>query len=246
MPNYGPRIFTDGLVLCLDAANSKSYPTSGTAWTNLSANNNNGSLYNGPVFSSENIGSLAFDGVDDIVFVGQSPYELSSLGTNDVTINVWSKITTSDGTERQQFSNSARGNSIYRLGYLDNKMYSLFYGATGDGSAPYQYSFPVYGTTTLPTGTWIMTTTVMDRSSDIKLYLNGELEPTTGSANISSADGIYFEGISTFPVCVGGMFLRSPFRLHQGNISSVQLYFKPLSAEEVRQNYNATKGRFKL
>jgi hypothetical protein len=185
---------------------------------------------------------LAFDGVDDIVFVGQAPYELSSLGTNDVTINVWSKITTSDGTERQQFSNSARGNSIYRLGYLDNKMYSVLDGASGS----VLYEFHVYGTTTLPTNTWIMTTAVMDRSSDIKLYLNGVVEPTSGSTNISSADGVYFEGSTSFPVTIGGMFLRSPFRMHQGNIASVQLYFKPLSAEEVRQNYNATKGRFGL
>jgi hypothetical protein len=32
----GPKIVTDGLVLCLDAANSKSYPGTGTAWNDLS------------------------------------------------------------------------------------------------------------------------------------------------------------------------------------------------------------------
>jgi hypothetical protein len=35
---YNPRTITDGLVLCLDAANSKSYPGSGTTWTDLSGN----------------------------------------------------------------------------------------------------------------------------------------------------------------------------------------------------------------
>ena len=45
MPNnYGPRLVTDGLVLCLDAGNSKSYPGSGTAWNDLSRNGNNGTL----------------------------------------------------------------------------------------------------------------------------------------------------------------------------------------------------------
>jgi hypothetical protein len=32
----GPRIVTDGLVCCLDAANRKSYPGSGTTWYDLS------------------------------------------------------------------------------------------------------------------------------------------------------------------------------------------------------------------
>lgn len=37
--SYGPNIVTDGLVLCLDAANTKSYPESGTTWKDLSGGN---------------------------------------------------------------------------------------------------------------------------------------------------------------------------------------------------------------
>ena len=37
----GPDIITDNLVLCLDAANPKSYPGSGTLWYDLSGNNKN-------------------------------------------------------------------------------------------------------------------------------------------------------------------------------------------------------------
>jgi len=39
--SYSPKIVTDGLVLCLDAANPKSYPGSGTTWFDLSGNGNN-------------------------------------------------------------------------------------------------------------------------------------------------------------------------------------------------------------
>jgi uncharacterized delta-60 repeat protein len=63
--SYNPRIVTDGLVLALDAANPKSYPGSGTTWTDLSGNGNTGTLTNGPTYSSANGGSIAFDGVDD-------------------------------------------------------------------------------------------------------------------------------------------------------------------------------------
>jgi hypothetical protein len=63
----GPEISNDGLVLTLDAANSKSYPGSGTAWTDLSGFGNNGTLTNTPTYSNANGGSIVFDGVDDYI-----------------------------------------------------------------------------------------------------------------------------------------------------------------------------------
>ena len=64
---YSPKIVTNGLVLCLDAGNNKSYPGSGTTWNDLSGNNNTGSLVNGPTFTGSFGGSVAFDGVNDYV-----------------------------------------------------------------------------------------------------------------------------------------------------------------------------------
>jgi len=61
---YNPAIVRDGLVLCLDAANRKSYPGSGTTWTDLSGRGNTGTLTNGPTYSSSNGGSLGFDQVN--------------------------------------------------------------------------------------------------------------------------------------------------------------------------------------
>ena len=65
--NYGPKIVTDGLVLCLDAADQNSYPGSGNTWYDLSGNGNNGTLVNGVGYNSGNLGSLVFGGVDDYV-----------------------------------------------------------------------------------------------------------------------------------------------------------------------------------
>jgi len=42
----GPNIVTEGLVLALDAGNKKSYSGSGTTWTDLSGQENNGTLTN--------------------------------------------------------------------------------------------------------------------------------------------------------------------------------------------------------
>jgi hypothetical protein len=62
-------IVTEGLVLWLDASNKPSYPGSGTTWIDLSGNNNNGTLVNGPTYSSTNGGIINFDGIDDYVSV---------------------------------------------------------------------------------------------------------------------------------------------------------------------------------
>lgn len=52
------------LLLWLDAEQPGSYPETGTTWTDLSGNGNNGTLTNGPTYSS---GSIVFDGVNDFI-----------------------------------------------------------------------------------------------------------------------------------------------------------------------------------
>ena len=80
------NIVTNGLVFYLDAANKLSYPGSGTAWVDLSGNGNNGTLTNGPTFSSNNAGSIVFDGVDD--YVGRN----SSINTGqNFSVFAWVK-----------------------------------------------------------------------------------------------------------------------------------------------------------
>jgi hypothetical protein len=63
--NYSPKIVTDGLVLYLDAANSKSYVSGSTTWSDLSRGGNNGTLTNGPTYSSAKGGIIILDGSND-------------------------------------------------------------------------------------------------------------------------------------------------------------------------------------
>jgi uncharacterized delta-60 repeat protein len=63
---HSPRIVTDGLVLCLDAGNTKSYPGIGTDWFDLSGNGNNGILQNMDGANLDS-GSLTFDGSNEFV-----------------------------------------------------------------------------------------------------------------------------------------------------------------------------------
>ena len=63
--SHSPKIVTDGLVLCLDAGDRKSYSGSGTTWSDRSGNGYNATLNNGPTFNSANGGSIDFDGSND-------------------------------------------------------------------------------------------------------------------------------------------------------------------------------------
>ena len=72
-----PKIVTDGLVLCLDAANKLSYTGMGNTWTDL-ISRSNGTLTNGPTFSDNGQGSISFDKSDDYVDTNQQvPFDNS-------------------------------------------------------------------------------------------------------------------------------------------------------------------------
>ena len=177
---HSPQIVTSGLSLCLDAANSKSYPGSGTTWTDLSGNGNNGTLINGPTYSSSNSGSLVFDGVDDRV-------ELSSAFgvVSQYTISYWAKR---DAENRMPVSTIT--GDFYWFG--DNSWRYVHGGVAGE----YYYTKP----TTISLGTWGYYAAVYD-GSNVSIYRQGVYQgqqATTGTANFSSALRIGWWGSNTY------------------------------------------------
>jgi hypothetical protein len=83
--SHSPKIVTNGLVLCLDAADKKSYPGTGNTWFDRSGNGNNGALTNGPTFSSSNGGNIVFDGSNDYI---NNPL----TKTINCTFSCWARI----------------------------------------------------------------------------------------------------------------------------------------------------------
>jgi hypothetical protein len=86
--HYSPKIITEGLVLYLDAANTRSYVSGSTTWNDISRSGNNGTLINGPTFNSGNGGSIVFDGVNDYVALG------NNFQNGPLTILTWINTTT--------------------------------------------------------------------------------------------------------------------------------------------------------
>ena len=221
----GPNIITEGLVLYLDAANPKSYPGSGTSWFDLSDKGNNSTLTNGPSYSSTNGGSFLFDGVDDYSTL---PYN-SSMDNDYTTISTWVKSTFVTGPNNRHYIFDSIGHKV--LLYVDEPNTLTFYVVTTTGGAGISYINSL-----VSENSWLNIVGTFNGST-IALYVNGVL------VNSGSLSGTV--------AASGGLTGRlMDYRLNgyetQGLAASFMLYDKALTADEVLQNYNGLKGRFKI
>lgn len=229
----GPKVVTNGLVLALDAADTNSYPRTGTTWTDLTGRGNNGTLTNTPTFSTVNLGNFTFNGTTQYVDVSNTGTVFQFANTT-FTVSLWVKTSSITGA------------------YIISK------GATAS-TAGWQISFDSAGTFSCVTkdsigtnsasrtssslinnGNWsnivavITTNTTTIASNTISLYLNGLLNQgslTTTAVYATTTDTIQ-------------MARRSSGGYWAGSIANTQIYNRALTATEVLQNYNATKSRF--
>jgi hypothetical protein len=212
------KIVTDGLVLALDAADKNSYPGSGTTWRDLTNNGYNGTLTNGPTFSSANGGSIVFDGVDDFVNcpISWTPtsfsiywflYPLTRSNFNQ-------QISTTSGWGTFVFHTTSDG-SVYVGTDLTNRLTPTNIGPNTVVLNIYQQFCFTY---TSNTGSF---------------YKNGTLLATkTGLVNSTAWTNFRMGAVSSDAT--------------NGRIPIMHIYNRALTASEVAQNYNAQKSRFNL
>ena len=217
----GPNVVDNNLVLYLDAANTQSYTGSGTTWTDLSGEGNNGTLTDGPTFSSDNGGSIVFDGTNDQIDCGSS--DNFAFGTGDFTIEFWCNPDTV-GTECiiAISSNGAISTTNWQFRYDSSKVKWV-----------YSQTANIISNSTVSAGEW--THIVATRSgTTLTLYINAVSEGTGSSSADLSDNGTLRIGVN-----------RSQNDFFDGKISNVKLYKgKALTAIEVAQNYNALRGRY--
>ena len=221
--HYNVKSVTDGLVLALDAANPKSYPGSGTTWSDLSGNGNNGTLVNTPTYSSTNGGSLTFNGSSQYAGTTISS-GLSGSFTFCCFVNVTS-ITTNGAILASQSST----NYWAFLGF--NPSNNLTFALFDNTNNPVAVS-----STNVTVGTWCYLVGVRDIVADtISIFFNGI---NTGSVNDSTTSVPSYSAFN-----VGGQ-TNVAGRYANCKIGTVQIYNRALSASEVLQNYNALKSRY--
>jgi hypothetical protein len=228
----GPRIVTNGLVLALDAANTKSYVSGSTTWNDLSGNNNHGTLTNGPTFSSANGGSIVFDGTNDYIDVLNS----TSLNPTTISIGAWfylNSLVTNQNIISKGFTSIAEPFVQYTLKMLDSSPFNTIQIQASIGGTRQTLT----SATTLTTGVWYYAVGTYDGIT-LRMFINGIQDANT----ISSSGTI--TSYNT-PVQVGRWGTQGSQYLN-GRVATAQIYNRALSAAEIAQNYNAQKSRFNL
>jgi hypothetical protein len=218
---HSPRIVTDGLVLALDAGNTKSYPGSGSTWTDLSGNNHNATLTNGPTYNSDNGGSIVFDGTNDHAVLDSS-FQVSTSGTYSFEAWIYKTAT---GTNNAStlisggYGGDKDGLIIHTEDYSSTNIWIL--SSNGDVNAVYYngISQTLNGTST---------------GTDASFNLNEWIHVAVTGINVNSTDGAAHH--------IGQN--NNNTNRFTGRISNLKVYDRALTAAEVKQNYNALKGRY--
>ena len=231
---YNSKIITDGLILCLDAGNSKSYPGSGTAWTDLSGNGNTGTLVNTPTYNtsgyfnfdytqSENV---TFSNTSSLQFLNRLPYTLEAwvYPTRNPGVNNWTGI-----FDRE--SNPGSGRDGYNLYFLGSATTDTFF-TTERFVAGTNSSTSVTLNQSVSVNAWQHIVATYDGTT-LTLYRNGSSvgTPVTTTENITNTSKSLTLGVR------GGQYFG-------GNISNSKIYNRALTAAEIQQNFNATRSRF--
>ena len=224
---HSPRIVTDGLVLALDAGNTKSYPGSGTTWTDLSGNSNTGTLtsMDGNNYNSANGGYLDFDGTADYVDVS------GSTTVSAATFLAWVRL---DG-DQDSYTGVvfSRGTNTSGMGFY-NVTEQIGYTWNGDSNT-YSWQSGLY----VPTQEWCMMVVTVT-SSVATAYLCRSSGITSSTNSISHSSTI----LDSIEIGRDSHSSGGATRFFDGRISMAMVYNKALTASEVEQNYNALKGRY--
>jgi len=223
----GPTIVTNGLVLALDAGDRNSYVSGSTTWIDL-AGTNNGTLTNGPTFSTGSDGSIVFDGVDDRCSIQNQNF--NSTTSSSFTIEIMYKRNSSTpGSFSPLYFMGAGGTSDARIFFWfddDNngRMAINYYTRTG-------FDTYIELTRSLDTN-FHYAVQVVDKNTLLTTgYFDGVNKGTGVIESSSTSD-------NTFKI--GGNSSCN------ATIAFVRIYNRALTQTEVLQNYNATKGRFGL
>jgi hypothetical protein len=228
--HYSPNLVTNGLVLCYDPANTKSFVSGSTTLFDLTSSKDDGSLINGPTFNSENGGSIVFDGTNDLV-QGSGISNITSF-----TISIWFKMT---GPGSTGGLTNTYYNSLFGINSGNKRILVSTSANTGitEGRILVQMGGSNYfSDTTGLTVTNSWNNVVYTFSPNIAtLYVNGNIQTTQSNPSVTFPDANIYLGAYNNPITAYAM---------KGNISQTLVHNRALSTAEVLQNYNTTKTRF--
>lgn len=223
----GQKINANSLVLYLDAAQLRSYPGSGTTWTDLSGNSRNATLYNSPTFNSANGGGFDFDGTNDYGIIGGSALN----GTGNFTVSAWARMPSdnANGIILCYDSSGCNGWSLRSssVGSQDS---------TCTGFSARMYYFPDASNFINTTGTyWYNFTGVIN-------YTTGKCTAYRNGVQAEESNTVGNGATGTSALWIGARDVPDTYTTLR--ISQVQRWNRALTTTEVQAHFNATKIRY--
>ena len=256
---HSPRIVTDGLVLAFDAGNTKSYPGSGSTWKDLSGNGYDAIQTGSRVSYNSTENAWEFTGTTDTSSDGIYITELnyvsgSSDAISNLTIESWIKCNsgTTSHSGDQRIILSFDRSAVFR--------FSIGTDATGpsaSGKPCFSFdtgtTYDVRGSTwggDLRDDAWHQVCVTFD-SSNVRFYVDGTLVHTStgsygsiGSQTDTETPRYGWIGNGSEATSAGLNNSAVPGDLFYGFISKINYYYKTLSDAEIKQNFNAIRGRY--
>jgi hypothetical protein len=207
----------------LDAGNASSYPGSGTDWTDLSGNSRNGTLTNGPTYTSADGGAIVFDGTNDFVQCS------GSITATAATFVTWMRRNgPQDDFDGIIYSRGAAATGISFFGTTNKISYTW-----NNAANTYTWDSGLV----IPDLTWCMIA-VSVTSTTATAYLC-QSSGITSATNTVSHTSTTLDDIKIGQDDLGGRFFT-------GNIATAMIYDRALSAGEITQNFNALRSRYGL
>ena len=233
-----PPIVTTGLIMHLDAGDSLSYSGIGTTWVDLSSNLRNGTLLNGVAYSSSNLGSLVFDGVND--YINLSNISTALTNKTSFTYDTWFKCNnTSSAALKTLFSFGNNPNySNDMLFAVTNNTILLQVNNGADNSATCTFTSTGWSNLVI-----IYDGTQTGNSNRLKAYINGALTSLNfGTYTVPSSTSSTSQSN-----CAIGAYSVGPFdNFFNGNIATAKIYNRAITGSEAIQNFNSLKTRYGL
>ena len=226
--SYGSQITTSGLVLCLDASNTKSYPGSGTTWYDISGSKNHATVENGtPTWGSGGAYANGSFNLNSANFKTANSFG----GLTNFSVETWFQPTSYPNNSGCVVADYYPSFVNFKIGYEGgSSMNGGIYNGTNGWNYTSSSFTPALNTWHYAAFTWTGT------NGTASLYQNGTL---LGSNSLTTSGGSSNVGIR-----IGRRWDAADYFL--GYVSCVKIYNRALSASEISQNFNAHRGRYRL
>lgn len=213
---YNPSVVTNGLILALDAGNTKSYPGSGTTWSDLSGNGRNATVNGTPTFTNG-----YFDNISDANYFSLSNSGLVP-GVNDFTYSCWIYFNSVDGADTIFENGSWTDTLLFRY---ESTQFTIYAEAALRGTLSW----------TAVTGSWI--NLILRREGGI---VNGFVNTTSIGTPFTMTTDINLANTNLFLM----RSQHTTGQFTNGRLANFSIYNRALTTLEIQQNFNALRGRF--